>query len=75
LYVYVDGFSASGANFYVQDFQLVAGEFPFEVRVNDGQFLEFFRRQFGECRFKEIREDILAAFVSEQEFEGNVDFW
>jgi hypothetical protein len=28
LYVYVDGFPAGGTHFYIQDFQLVAGEFP-----------------------------------------------
>jgi hypothetical protein len=36
LYLYVDGFPASGTQVHVQNFQLVTGEFPLQVWVANG---------------------------------------
>jgi hypothetical protein len=74
LYVYVAGFPPGGTEFNVQDFQFITRELPLKVGVYDGQFLEFFPGQAGKGGFKEICEDVLAAFVAEQEFEGNINF-
>jgi hypothetical protein len=74
LYFYIYGFSPGGTHFYVQDSQLVAAELPLEVRVRDGQFLEFLLCKAWQDGFEKIRKDIFAAPVAEQEFEGKIDF-
>jgi hypothetical protein len=70
----VDGFSARGTDFYVQDFQFVVFEVPFEVGIDDGQLLELLLCEAGEDGFEEVGEDVLTSLISEEEFEGEVDF-
>jgi hypothetical protein len=74
LYLYINGFSTGGTQFYVQDFQLVAAELPFELGVHDGQFLKLLLSEVWQDSFEEIGKDILATVVAEQEFEGEIDF-